>query len=231
MLTICSITQITLLLMLFKSDEFELMIEDFICKAKFNCIKSNIPPKSRYAFNSNVKLTNKFFGWIINCVKKICYALENIFYDTLEGSKFLKINQPHYIRTLIQGMIAERFLLKFPKVPLSLTSIMLSGYHYFPQITAFSSSMKKHFVGVLCKNKIVGNYLLNFMNNNLFFSHFFGSNDPTRLNYIQNIELLTHEIKFRNGPDPNFFLKHTTFTNKLDYFLDRHLQINITLES
>ena len=91
--------------------------------------------------------------------------------------------------------------------------------------------MKKHFVSILCKNKIVGNYLLNFMNNNLFFSHFFGSNDPTRLNYIQNIELLTHEIKFRNGSDPNFFLKHTTFTNKLDYFLDRHLQINITLES
>ena len=231
MLTICLNTQIPLLLVLFKSYEFDLMIEDFIFKTKFNCIKSNIPPKSRYAYNSNAKLSYKFFAYVINCIKKMFYALENIFYDALEGSKFLRINQPDYIRTLIHGMIAKRFLLKFPKVPLSSTSIMLSGYHYFPQITAVSSSMKKHFVSILCKNKIVGNYLLNFINNNVFFSHFFGSNDPTRLNYIQNIELLTHEIKFRNGPYPNFFLKHITFTNKLDNFLDRHLQISITPES
>lgn len=219
-----------MLLVLFKTNEFELMIEDFICKAKFNCIKSNIPPKSRYAYSSNVKLSHKFFDRIIICIKKICYALENIFYDTLEGSKFLKINLTHYIRTLIQDMIAKRFLLEFPKVTLSLTSIMLSRYHYFPQITAVSSPMKKHFGSILCKNIIAGNNLLNFINN-LFFSYFFGLNDPTRLNYIQNIELLIHEIKFKNCPHPNFFLKHTTFTNKLDYFFDRHLQINTTLES
>ena len=231
MLTICLITQITILLVSFKSEGFELITEDFICKTKFNCIKSNITRKSRYAYNSNVKLSCKFFDWIINCVKKICYALENIFYDTLGGSKFSKINQPLFIRKLVYVMIAKRFVLEFPKVTLSLTSIVLSRYYDFPQITAVSSSMKKHFGSILCKNKIVENNLLNFIKNNMFFSHFFGSNHPTGLNYIENIELLTHEIKYRNGPHPNFFLKHTTFTNKLDYLLDRHLQINITLKS
>lgn len=231
MLTICLNTQIPLLLVLFKSNEFDLMIEDFIFKTKFNCIKSNIPPKSRYAYNSNAKLSYKFFAYVINCIKKMFYALENIFYDTLEGSKFLRINQPHYIRTLIHGMIAKRFLLEFPKVTLSLTSIMLSGYHYFPRITAVSWSMKKHFDSILCKNKIIENNLLNFFKNNLFFSHFFGSNNSARFNYNQNIEILTHEIKYRNCPHPNFFLKHTIFTNRLNYLLDRYLQINKTLES
>ncbi len=262
--------------MFYKSNEFELIVEDLIRKTKFDPIKLKSPQKSGYAFNGNVKLFYEVFepleeikasailisrnsntilfwpdrfidglisknirvirfdhrgigfsDWINNWKNKTAYALEDMVYDTMEVLKKLKINQAHIIGASMGGMIAQRFVLEFPKVALSLTSIMSSGYFYDPQLTAVSSSMKKRFSRILYKYKFGKKNLVNFIKMHLVFNQLWTGNGSYGLNLKEDIQLLNYEIKNRNGMHQNSFLQHTTAIKKSGSVLDRLKHINI----
>ena len=92
-------------------------------------------------------------------------------------------------------MIDYRFMLEFPKVTLSLTSIMSSVCHCYPQLMALSSCMKKRFGSVSFKQKYGEEKSLNFFRKILLFKYLWIQIDSFCFDLNEGIHRLNHKIK------------------------------------
>lgn len=87
--------------------------------------------------------------WIRDSSKKKSYTLENMARDAMAVVDHLKVKKVHVIGASMGGMIAQRMAIDFPNVVASLTSIMSSGFHYDPQLTAVSKDIKQRFFRII----------------------------------------------------------------------------------
>ena len=177
--------------MFFESNEFELMTENLIRKTKFDNKRIGVP------------------DWISNWIKKTTHALEDKVYGTIEHTKRLKINQAYIKKVTLNDRIDYPFMLEFPKVTLSLTSIMSSRYHYDPQLMTVSSSMNKRFDSVSFKQKSGEKKRFNFINKNLSFSYLWAPLKSFYYGLKEDIQHLKDQTKNRSGIESCLTQKYT----------------------
>ena len=223
MLTICLIIITTLFLILFKSNRFELMIVSLMRKTKLESLEWISVYKPLFWPNhyiggfisENIRAILfdykriGFSKWISNWINNSTYALEFNLCGSLEGLKYLKSNQGYIKKVTSRGVIDYRFMLEFPKVTLSLTSIMSSVCHCYPQLMALSSCMKKRFGSVSFKQKYGEEKSLNFIIKKLLFRHLCIDLESFGFDVKEDIHRLNQKMKNRSIIEYNLPQKYT----------------------
>ena len=150
-----------------------------------------------------------FLEWISNWMKNSAYAHEYNVWCTLKELKYLKSNQGYIKKVTSRGVIDYRFMLEFPKVTLSLTSIMSSVCHCNSQLMALSLCMKKRFGSVSFKQKYGEEKSLNFFRKILLFKYLWIQIDSFCFDLNEGIHRLNHKIKNRSKIEYNLPQKYT----------------------
>lgn len=223
MLTICLILITTLFLILFKSNRFELIIVSLMRKTKLESLEWISVNKPLFWPNhyidgfisENIRAILfdykriGFSEWISNWINNSTYALEFNLWGSLEGLKYLKSNQGYIKKVTSRGVIDYRFMLEFPKVTLSLTSIMSSVCHCYPQLMAVSSCMKKRFGRVSFKQKYGEEKSLNFIRKKLLFRYLCADLEFFGFDLKEGIHRLNQKMKNRSIIEYNLPQKYT----------------------
>lgn len=146
---------------------------------------------------------------IRNLIKNSTYALEFNVCGTLEGFKYLKSNQGYIKKVTSRGVIDYRFMLEFPKVTLSLTSIISSVCHCCPQLMAVNSCMKKRFYSVSFKQKYGEEKSLNFIRKKLLYRYLCIHLESFGFDVKEGIHRLNQKMKNRSKIEYNLPQKYT----------------------